>query len=823
MLQPTDKKSNNLLDISGKFSLREILLKYLSFLPLFVFCMVVSVGIGIVYIRYSVPMYKANALMLIGNELGVVNSNSNDPISNALFGGRVVNTDNELEQLRSRTLLEKVVKRKNLNIYYYNVGKFKTSDIYTGAPFVIEPLLIQDSSASRTFTLTNLDIAGGTIALPGKGNLKFKWNDSITSNGFNFRLRKRFTQVQSSETPYLVTWQPPRYTASEIQGALSIGQYSTKATILSFSINVRNPKRGEDILNALLEEYNKRDVDLKNKISQNTIDFINERLNYVTRELHDVENQIKDFKTQSKFFDPDIEYSYYLGKSNSAEDAVMETNIRLQVLSMIEDYVKNNKNQNLKITTTLGINDDVALNTSIVKYNEIQYQIDKEKELNTEASPILADLRNQLKEARNNILISISNLRNYYNYLIRDKESKNGRYLNEINKLPEKDRQLIDIKRQKDIKEKLFLYLLQRREETEISRASTKSNYMQIDPATSSNTPFEPKTSNIRSFTILLGLVIPIALIYLMELLNDKVITKEDINKKVKLPVAGEISHVDSEQELVIENSRNVVAEQFRILRSNLQFLLPVKEGAKTILITSTISGEGKSFISLNLGAVLSLTNKKVALLEFDLRKLRSLKVNTVDPHTRGITNYLIDQVSSPEEIISKMDAYPNLDIFHTGPIPPNPAELMVSNKMVAFFEWLKANYDYVVLDSAPVGLVSDSFSLAGYADCVLYIVRQRYTFKKQLDFLSDINAEKKMSNMAVVVNDVQLGGRYGYYGYGYGYGYGYMYKYGFGAKYGYNRYGLYGNNGKKGGYFDNKGYFDKKPQPWWKKLIGKN
>jgi capsular exopolysaccharide synthesis family protein len=819
MLQNTDKKNNNILDISGKFSLREIVLKYISYLPLFIFSMIVSVGIGILYVRYSTPMYKAYALMLIGNEMGVVNSNNNDPISNALFGSRVVNMDNELEQLRSRTLLEKVIKKKNLNIYYYNIGKFKTSDIYTGAPFVFQVKTLTDSNHAHSFNISEVGPDGGIITLP-KGNTKFKWDDSLVGDGITFKLVKKAFIPSIIKEPYNVIWQTPRFTAYEIQSGLSIGQYSTKATILSFSINVGNPKRGEDILNALLDEYNHRDVDLKNKISENTIAFINDRLDYVTNELHDAENKIKDFKMQSKFFDVDAEYGYYLNKSNLAEDVVIETKLKLEILAMVEDYIKNTTKDDKLIPSAL-ILEDAVLSGNISKYNEIQSQLEKADSIYLANYPLVEDLKKQRTDLKKRLLINITNFRKYLNYIITDRETKNSRYLNSITGLPEKERQVLEVRRQKEIKEKLYLYLLQKREETAISAASTKSNYMQIDPATSSNTPYEPKVSNIRTFTILLGLIIPILLIYLLELLNDKVITKEDIIKKIKLPVAGEISHVDSDMELVVESSRNVIAEQFRILRSNLQFILPTGTQAKTILVTSTISGEGKSFISLNLGAVLSLTGKKVALLEFDLRKLRSLKIIANENHNRGITNYLIDQVSNPLDIINKLDKYPNLDVFNTGPIPPNPAELMVGDKMKIFFEWLKANYDYIVVDSAPVGLVSDSFALSAYADTVLYIVRQRYTYKKQLDFLAEINEEKKMQNMAIVVNDVQLGGRYGYYGYGYGYGYGYMYKYGFGAKYGYNRYGLYG--GKSNSYFNNeKGYFDSSKTPWWKKLFGR-
>jgi capsular exopolysaccharide synthesis family protein len=819
-----EKKQNTLFDIGSKFSLREILLKYLSHLPLFIFSMIICVGVGILYVRYCTPMFKANALMLVGNESGVVTTNGsatiNDPISSALYGARMVNMDNEMEQLHSRTLLEKAVIKKNLNVYYYNIGKFKTTDIYTAAPFVFDVLQVVDSFHSVGFWVNSISPEGGSLSLQqGKAQIRFKWNDTLFLSSTRFVMKQRFPITASSTEPYRMVWLPPLQTAGEIQGRLNISPFGTKSTIFILSINIENPRRGEDILNALLSEYNSRDVDLKKELINNIVEFINDRLEKVTAELSDLEDKIKTLKEGSKFFDPESEYGYLLSRSIKSEDAVDENALKIETLDIIEDYIKNNKNRAKTIPTDLGIQ-DAAMSTYLKKYTDAQTELDKQLALNTDESALISDLKNQREEARTNILEAIKNLRKYYKFIILEQDKKDQKYLNEMTTLPEKERRLLEVKRLKGIKENLYTYLLQRREEAAISGSSTKSNYTQIDPASASNVPYEPRVSNIRTFTILLGLILPVLLIYIMDLLNDKVVTKDDIIKKIKLPVVGEISHVDANRELVIDNSRNVVAEQFRILRSNLQFVMPINNsGAKTILITSTISGEGKSFISLNLAAVLSITGKKVALLEFDLRKLKSLNIIANESHNKGLTSYLIGQTDDMSSISHKLDKYPDLDIYNTGPLPPNPAELMINERMASLFAWLKQKYDYIVLDTAPVGLVSDSLSLAQYADATLYIVRQRYTFKKQLDFIKEISDDKKLQNIAVVVNDVQLGGRYGYYGYGYGYGYGYMYRYGFGGKYGYNRYGLYGN--KKDSYFnDKKGYFDVKEKPWWKRFF---
>jgi len=301
--------------------------------------------------------------------------------------------------------------------------------------------------------------------------------------------------------------------------------------------------------------------------------------------------------------------------------------------------------------------------------------------------------------------------------------------------------------------------------------------------------------------------LIPVLVIYALDMLNDKLTTRDDIVRRTHLPIVGEISHVDKTlSNIIVGQSRNMIAEQFRILRSNLQFMIKNgNESSRVFLITSSISGEGKSFISLNLAAVISLSGKKVALMEFDLRKMRSHRYEGERQNSKGITNYLIGQTDNPAEVITSLDKFPQLHIFRSGPIPPNPGELVMGEKVKGLFDWLKANYDYIVIDSAPVGLVSDSFAFVQFSDAILYVLRQRYTFKKQIEFLDDITKQGKLQHVALIVNDVHMGGKYGYYGYGYGYGYGYIYRYGFGYRYGYG-YGAYaGKYFKRGtdGYFD--------------------
>ena len=819
--------SNNLkpfteqVEPKRKFSLRENVIKYLSYLPLFIFCLVVAIGSALLYIRYKVPIYKASVQVLVN-----INQNQNsiqqDLIREAVSGVRPINLDNEMQLIRSKKLLERVIKNGNFNLTFSKEGNIKTYDAYKSVPFLFQMVSMKDTTQTIQLKINKLTDTGGEIDFLGTKKI-FKWNDTVTFNQLTFIFAKNATSFYGLTDTYKIVWKPVRLAASEIQGNITVTSFGTKTSIIILSLTGENRKKCEDFLNAYVKEIIKSDVELKQETSVNTVDFIQSRLDIVAKEMGLVEDNFLDFRKKSRFLDILSESVYYQTRVSEAEKAVNNWNLEIGLLRLIEEYLnKNVPNGKTKlIPSNLSI-DDLAFNGMIIKYNELQTKKEAQLPILTEDNSILMDLNNQLKETKTNILIAAANLIKAKELRIKTLQDRNTDDLGKLSQLPEKDKVTQDIQRQKAIKEKLFLYLLQKREETAIASISTTSNYQAMDVAGSSGVPIEPKTEQIKTFAIVFGLLIPILFIYLVDLLNDKVTVRHDITDKTDIPIVGEISHVDTGQSIVVENSRNIVAEQFRIFRSNLQFVLPKDDNkeAKTLLVTSSISGEGKSFISLNLACVLALSGKRVALLEFDLRKLKSITIPELEnTENKGITNYLIGQNENIEGIYKTLKSYPTLNVFRTGPIPPNPAELIISNKMENLFAFLKANYDYIVIDSAPVGLVSDSFSLNKYADIVLYIVRQRYTFKKQLEFINDLKREGKLKNLALVINDVNLAGRYGYYGYGYGYGYGYMYKYGYGN----NKY-IYGGK-KTDPYFNEnkKGYFDSTEKiSWWQRLFGK-
>lgn len=807
-------KNNNSNESENKFTLRELFFKYASHLPLFLLSLAICLGGAALYLRYVIPVYKAQANMLIRTteDNNVFSSNGNsDIVSNAVFGGKRINLDNEVERLRSNSFLSRVVMKTGYNISYYDVGNIKNMNIYADCPFVFYPYSVSDSSRSYQLYFKQINNAGGFISFNnqkevGKDDIKFKWDDSLNVGGIKFFAFKRYKTIDSNRKIYSVSWKPVFQASNALRNALLISPLNAKATIIQLSIKSENPRQAKDLLNSLISEYSLMNIEDKNKIARSTIRFVDERLQVVTDELAKVTQEIQKYKEDNQVLDIQKQFQFYLDNSFENVKEVYKLEADNNIADLVAEYIQKKEVKDSLVPVSLGLN-EIVLNGLIARYNDLQLKKNKELEYSLlPSNPIIIDYENQLKDLRKSILDVLNSVKRNNLKKVETLKSRNAENKTVLSKIPKEEVDLAEYNRQQNIKQQLYLFLLQKKEETQIASASTVSDYTQLEFAEASNIPIEPNSKNIKLFAIILGLLIPVGIIYVIDLLNDRVITRDDIVRRTSATVSGEISHVDRViSNIVVAQSRNIIAEQFRILRSNLQFLLTDHHKAKAIMVTSSISGEGKSFISLNLASVISLSGKKVALLEFDLRKMRSNVYTGEQQNPKGITNYLIGQTDDLEDIITTVDNFPELHIYRSGPIPPNPAELLMSDKITEFINKLKEKYDYLVIDSAPVGLVSDSFSLVKFTDSVLYVVRQRYTFKRQLEFLNDLITQQKLTNVSLVVNDVHLGGKYGYYGYSYGYGYGYIYRYGVGYRYGYG-YGHYG-----GKYFSKgtDGYFD--------------
>lgn len=789
-------------------SIRETFLRYLVNLPLFILCMVLCVGGVNIYLRYTDKVYQADSQILVGGS-SAVSANNSDLVTQGLFGVRQINIENELELLRSKKLIERVVRKGGFNLRYYNEGNIKRMEMHKASPLNIELVSLKDTGNFWSLKVYDINNQGGTYVLGKQAGKKFKWNDTLTLPYGKLVIKKRYSNISDNGNPHVIEWTPTSLAADDIRRSLSVRSLSAKTTIISLSLLSSNPSRAADILNLLGYEFSEQDVELKREISVNTLRFIDDRLKIVSSDLRKIDSSRDDSHKDFRFLDAGSELLYYQNKYGQTENRLDEAFIDTAVIRLIEDYVKDDRNKFKKIFSPLGLGDP-SLSATIAKYNELVTERDKAAFENLNDNIIMSSIESNLENMRANVLISLANVKRAYNLKIQIFNERNTEYNEKMGEIPDKNALEIELKKQRELKERLYLYLLQKREETAIVAISSKSNYSSIDPASFSSVPIEPREKQIKIFSFLLGLMIPIGALYLKDLMNDKITSRRDITVKSNIPIIGEISHLDGQEELVVNKSRSMIAEQFRIMRSNLQFLLPVTRDtkAKTFLITSTISGEGKSFISTNLAGVLELTGKKVALLEFDLRKLKSLKIIKNEEFNKGITNFLIGQTDDIGDLAYSIDEFPNLHVYKTGPLPPNPSELMISDRMEVLFDKLKESYDYIVIDSSPVGLVSDAFALDRFTDATIYIVRQRYSLKKKIDFINELKEAGKLKNIVLAINDINLSGRYGYYGYGYTYGY--RNNYGYGGYYGNKYYGVYGKGNQQNAYFD-----DNKPGFW--------
>ncbi len=782
----TTSTTNIVIQDSGtKLTAKEIFFKYLVYLPLFIICTAVAVTIAYLYIRYKVPIYSSGISVLIND-----NSKGGSPSDEMMLDQltlykKKANLANETELLKSTSMMARVVTSLELNVLYYTEGKVKKSEMYgPGLPIKAVFSNIKDSSNSL-----------GLVIEKKGGKVTAKYDGHTQAIGANQTLQLKNGVVNISVDAasmaegykYYVTWVPVISVASGLAGSLSVSQLNREASILRINISTEIPQKGRDVLNQLVIEYRLRNIEEKNRVADNTIAFVEERLNLLYRELGDVEGGKQSFQQRHNLVDINKQSDQESSEIVSVKKRLEDTEIQLQVMDMIKQYVSNPSQRFELVPSTLGIIDP-TLNSLVAGYNELQLKRSAELRSVPAAHPSIRLMDNQLEKVRTSIIENLNNISISTKVLKNRLEGEYRLLAGKIRAIPEQQKQYAEIMRQLGIKEKLYLYLLQKREESAITRASSVGNASAIDEAVSGGSPISPNTSTIYRVAFILGLLIPIGFIYVRDLLNDKIVTRNDLLKATDTPIVGEVAHHSSmtRKFVVGMKDRSILAEQFRILRTNLQFLLTSAPSKNpVVLVTSTIAGEGKTFCSMNMAAVWAVAGKKTVILELDLRKPKVSKALSLQRDI-GISNYVIGGAKK-EDLPQPLSEVPNLFVIGAGPIPPNPSELIMDTKMDELFTYLRANFDVIIIDSAPVGLVSDSKILAKYADATLYVVRQRYTVKKQIAYVDDLHKNKVLPNMGVIVNDVKIGGTDSYYGYGYGYGYGYSYNYNYSYSYGEN------------------------------------
>ncbi|SIR10311.1 GumC family protein [Pontibacter lucknowensis] len=753
---------NESIDLKG------LVLKYLKYWYLFILGVIISFAVVHVYLRYTIPVYKIRASILIKDE-SVGEGPSTQALGELAFFRTTNSLSNELLILKSVGLMERVLTELDYQTSFYSVGRFKTTELYgKELPLKIIISNLDSATIGKSFIVHNKD---------GQFYDLYRGENKIGSHRYGEKLNmygSSFTIIADTDVAanrrISVKFNDIRKLANHYSGKLNIKSINSASSVMEISMNDAVPAKGKDVINKLIEVYNREGIEDKNQVIANTIKFIDERLIYLTKELDAVEQDVEEYKRKNKPVAIPSYSGLYSGTVNEFSKQLISTEIELEVLKSIEKYISNEETKFEAVPTTLGVGDG-TLSNLIGSFNQLQSQRQSMLRSVKPGSPLVQNAESQLESLRTNILETIKNLRENILLLRKNYQANIDRYENQLIELPSMERDLLKINRQQGIKEGLYLYLLRKREEAAISQAVTVSNSRVVDKASASGTPIEPQPSTLYLYALIAGLAIPFAGLFLKDMLNDTVQESRDVEKSTLTPILGEIAHNDTGNLLVVnQESRSTSAELFRLLRANFQFAAGGKEN-KVILITSSMSGEGKTFFSLNLAASLVMTGKKVIVLGFDLRKPKLTQgVNL--PNNIGITNYLISDNVQIDDLIQFAPDLPELAIIGSGPIPPNPAELMLLPKIGVLIDELKAGFDYIIIDSSPIGQVADSLALAPYIDSSLYIVRYNYTSKKQLQIIDDLYRSRKLKHPMIVLNDAKKNNSYGYsYGYGYGYG----------------------------------------------------
>ncbi|WP_149243704.1 tyrosine-protein kinase [Dyadobacter sp. 32] len=752
-----------------KFDLNSYIRRYLRYWYLFPIFIALTITAAWYYLQTTQPIFLAKTTLLIKDEKKGIGSGAEGTIMEemAQFNGNKL-VENEIEILKSQMLMGQVIKDLNLDVYVDVKDGLKTIDLYAKSPVVVKTELISEFALHNPMLIHLVD------------STKFRINDEDQTYKFGQKLRNPwglFIVEKGVASPYKeiqVHFQNVQGLTGGMLGRLSVSVLNPKSTVLELSFEDPSIQRGKDVLNKLLDVYVQSSLNDKNSEASNTLKFIESRLGLITGELGDVEKDVEVYKTSKGLTDISAESQLFLENIKENDAKLNEINTQIKILESVDNFVQN-PGVGAAAPATYMINDPVLVSL-LTKFNELDLQRERYARTTQAGNPLLETITTQLAQTRQAIRENVQNLRRGMDVTKQNLEGINTRFSSGLRSIPQKEREYVGIKRQQTIKENLYLYLLQKREETALAYASTVTDSRLIDAPVASYLPIKPKRSTIWLGSLAAGIAIPILLINLIFLLNNTVQHRDEIEKITHASVLGEIGMMKTikgqapTESIIKMTSRSAVAEQFRALRTNLQYL---GDGScRTIMFTSSIGSEGKSFISINLAASLAFSDKRVILLGLDLRK-PSLHERLEINNKRGVSNYLVGQTNL-EQLIQKTSVHPKFDVMASGPLPPNPSELISNGRLPLLLAELREQYDYILIDSPPYGLVTDAALIAEYVDASLYVVRFNYTLKDHLNRISELQRSKRFKNLSIIYNGVNYGSGYGY-GYGYGgYGYGY-------------------------------------------------
>ena len=739
---------------------RALLFKYIIHWPWFVGAVLLCLVGAWFYLHWATPIYNISATVLIKDEKKGGGAGLSSELEDMGLSGLMTsskNIDNELEVLRSKTLVKEVVNQLGLYITYKDEDEFPAKGLYKTSPVQVS---LTPQEAELAF---------------------FQAADSVTLQDGT-----KVPRIEKSVRHITATISKPMRVAKGYCNSLSIAPTSKTTSVAVISLKNSSLQRGQDFINQLLEMYNRNTNNDKNEIAQKTAEFIDERIGIISKELGSTEANLETFKRDAGITDLTSEAQIALAGNAEYEKKSVENRTQISLVNDLRKYLRGNEYEVLP--SNVGLQ-DAALIGAIERYNEMLVERKRLLRTSTENNPAIVNLDTSIRAMKANVQATLEGTLQGLMITKESLDREASRYSRRISNAPGQERAYVSIARQQEIKAGLYLMLLQKREENAIALAATANNAKIIDEAIADDIPVSPKRSMIYLIALVLGIGIPVGIIYLIELTKFKIEGRADVEKLTSVPVVGDIPLTDEKNDkngsiAVFENKNNLMSETFRNIRTNLQFMLDNDQ--KVILVTSTVSGEGKSFVSSNLAISLSLLGKEVVIVGLDIRKPGLNKVFQLSNKERGITQYLSNPETDLMELVQPSDVNKNLFILPGGTVPPNPTELLARNGLDRAIETLKKNFDYVILDTAPIGMVTDTLLIGRVADLSVYVCRADYTHKAEYTLINELSFEKKLPNLCTVINGVDLKKRkYGYY-YGYGkygkhYGYGKRYGYGYG------------------------------------------
>ena len=777
---------------------KELLFRYIIHWPWFVASLLVCLIGAWGYLYFQTPVYQISASIMIKDDKK--GGGGSADLESLGLGGMMTSTqsiDNEIEVLRSKTILKEVVNNLELYITYYDEDEFPKKELYKASPIIVN-LTAQEADNLPGVAMIDMKLTqegGLDVNLKVGLNEYNKHFDKLPAvlptdvGTFGFALKDSLSngkiEGQNITRNISAIVSQPFGVAKGYQGALTIAPTSKATSVATVSLVNTNIQRGQDFINKLMEMYNRNTNNDKNEVAQKTREFINERIQIIDEELGNTEDKLEAFKRNAGLTDISSDAQLAVSGNAEYEKKRVENGTQINLVRDLNKYINNPSNEYEVLPSNIGLSDN-GLTTQIDRYNELIIERKRLLRTSTESNPMIVNLDASIRVMKANVKAAIDGTLQGLLIVKADLDREASRFSRRISDAPGQERQYVSIARQQEIKAGLYLMLLQKREENAITLAATANNAKIIDEPVAEGGPVSPKPKTIYMIALVLGVGLPVGVIFLIGLTKFKIEGRGDVEKLTRLPIVGDVPLTAEKTGsiAVFENQNNLMSETFRNVRTNLQFMLG--NGQKVILVTSTVSGEGKSFISANLAISLSLLGKKVVIVGLDIRKPGLNKVFNISRKEQGITQYLSDPEKNLMDLVQLSDVSKSLYILPGGTVPPNPTELLARDGLDKAIETLKKNFDYVILDTAPVGMVTDTLLIGRVADLSVYVCRADYTRKAEFALINELAENNKLPNLCTVINGLDLQKKkYGYY-YGYGkygkyYGYGKRYGYGYG------------------------------------------